>query len=182
MGYIESFINDLGGNILTIFAAFLAIKEMLSIIDWITRRFGIQTKWSILANKEKEMLLQHDIQMKAIATDIKDIKITSAEDAKATRDKINVLSQMILELQQILDTMEDRRINARRETLKQQLYNLYYKYRERAEQTGKMTLSKCEYDQFWTAFKEYESPPLNGDGLIHSIVEVYMLGFSCEGE
>lgn len=43
-----------------------------------------------------------------------------------------------------------------------------------------MILSKCEYDQFWTAFKEYETPPLNGDGFIHSIVEVFMLGFTVE--
>ena len=54
------------------------------------------------------------------------------------------------------------------------------KFKERAEATGEMVLSQCEYEQFWTAFHEYESEPLNGDGLIHSVVEVYMRGFTSE--
>ena len=118
------------------------------------------------------MLLKHEEKLTSIMNDIRDIKESGKTDNKVTRDKFNVLSQMLQEIEHKMDDMEERRNNARRETLKQQLFNLYYKYKERAEATGEMVLSQCEYEQFWTAFHEYESEPLNGDGLIHSVVEI----------
>ena len=112
------------------------------------------------------MLLKHEEKLTSIMNDIRDIKESGKTDNKVTRDKFNVLSQMLQEIEHKMDDMEERRNNARRETLKQQLFNLYYKYKERAEATGEMVLSQWE--------------PLNGDGLIHSVVEVYMRGFTSE--
>ena len=53
-----------------------------------------------------------------------------------------------------------------------------YKYRDRAEREGKRELSSVEYEGFWSMFHEYESPPLNGNGQVHSVIEVYMRGFA----
>ena len=102
------------------------------------------------------MLLKHEEKLTSIMNDIRDIKESGKTDNKVTRDKFNVLSQMLQEIEHKMDDMEERRNNARRETLKQQLFNLYYKYKERAEATGEMVLSQCEYEQFWTAFHESE--------------------------
>ena len=101
------------------------------------------------------MLLKHEEKLTSIMNDIRDIKESGKTDNKVTRDKFNVLSQMLQEIEHKMDDMEERRNNA-------------------------MVLSQCEYEQFWTAFHEYESEPLNGDGLIHSVVEVYMRGFTSE--
>ena len=107
---------------------------------------------------------------------------------QACNDKINVISHMLLELKEIIENnekknaaehqaMEEQRNSARRETLKQQLYVLYYKYRDREAREGKQELSSVEYEGFWSMFHEYEEPPLNGNGQIHSTVEPYMRGF-----
>lgn len=109
-------------------------------------------------------------------------------EIKKYNDKINAISTMIIELKEIIEKneernseehmeMENRRNEARRETLKQELYAAYYKYRDRAEREGKRELSPVEYEGFWSMFHEYESEPLNGDGQVHSVVEVYMRGF-----
>ena len=83
------------------------------------------------------MLLKHEEKLTSIMNDIRDIKESGKTDNKVTRDKFNVLSQMLQEIEHKMDDMEERRNNARRETLKQQLFNLYYKYKERAEATEK---------------------------------------------
>lgn len=181
MNYIEQLINlDIGTALFTIIIFMLAVSQMWNIFNNFCDTLGIETKWSRKRKAESSMLHKHEEKLNSIMTDIKEIKEANKVDNKVTRDKFNVLSQMLQEIEQKMDSMEERRNNARRETLKQQLYNLYYKYKERAEETGEMVLSKCEYDQFWTAFREYESKPLNGDGLIHSVVEIYMRGFTSE--
>ena len=167
MNYIEQLLNM---GIVSVFAAVLAAMMVVTQLGNIFVKFcdliGFETKWTIKKKEESSMLLKHEEKLTSIMNDI--------------RDKFNVLSQMLQEIEHKMDDMEERRNNARRETLKQQLFNLYYKYKERAEATGEMVLSQCEYEQFWTAFHEYESEPLNGDGLIHSVVEVYMRGFTSE--
>lgn len=109
-------------------------------------------------------------------------------EIKKCNNKINSISSMIIELKEIIEKnetrnseehmeMENRRNEARRETLKQELYSAYYKYKDRAEREGRRELSPVEYEGFWSMFHEYESEPLNGDGQVHSVVEVYMRGF-----
>lgn len=181
MNYIEQLLNM---GIVSVFAAVLAAMLAVTQIGNIFVKFcdliGFETKWTIKKKEESSMLLKHEEKLTSIMNDIRDIKESGKTDNKVTRDKFNVLSQMLQEIEHKMDDMEERRNNARRETLKQQLFNLYYKYKEHAEATGEMVLSQCEYEQFWTAFHEYESEPLNGDGLIHSVVEVYMRGFTSE--
>ena len=103
--------------------------------------------------------------------------------------KMNVISTMMVELKTIIEQndkknsaehmeMERQRNNVRRENLKQELYAAYYKYRDRAEREGKRELSSVEYEGFWSMFHEYGSPPLNGNGQVHSVIEVYMRGFA----
>lgn len=181
MNYIAQ-LFDMGivNVFITVVLAMLAVTQLGNILDKFCNMIGLETKWSRKRNTESSMLLKHEEKLTSIMTDIKEIKESGKTDNKVTRDKFNVLSQMLQEIEQKMDSMEERRNNARRETLKQQLYNLYYKYKERAKATGEIVLSQCEYDQFWTAFHEYESDPLNGDGLIHSVVEVYMRGFTTE--
>lgn len=181
MNYIEQLL-DMGivSVFVTVLLAMLAVTQIGNIFEKFCGMIGFETKWSRKRKSESSMLLKHEEKLTSIMTDIKEMKETNISDNKVTRDKFNVLSMMLQEIEKKMDDMEDRRNNARRETLKQQLYNLYYKYKERAETTGEMVLSKCEYDQFWTAFHEYESEPLNGNGLIHSVVEVYMRGFISE--
>ncbi|MBS6955579.1 MAG: hypothetical protein KH230_20380 [Enterocloster asparagiformis] len=109
-------------------------------------------------------------------------------EIKKCNDKMNVISTMMVELKTIIEQndkknsaehmeMELQRNNARRENLKQELYAAYYKYKDRAEREGKRELSSVEYEGFWSMFHEYESPPLNGNGQVHSVIEVYMRGF-----
>ena len=70
------------------------------------------------------MLLKHEEKLTSIMNDIRDIKESGKTDNKVTRDKFNVLSQMLQEIEHKMDDMEERRNNARRETLKQQ-YLIY---------------------------------------------------------
>lgn len=109
-------------------------------------------------------------------------------EVKKCNDKMNVISTMMVELKNIIEQndkknssehmeMERQRNNARRENLKHELYTAYYKYRDRAEREGKRELSSVEYEGFWSMFHEYESPPLNGNGQVHSVIEVFMRGF-----
>ena len=110
-------------------------------------------------------------------------------EIRKCNDKMNVISTMMVELKTIIEQndkknsaehmeMERQRNNVRRENLKQELYAAYYKYRDRAEREGKRELSSVEYEGFWSMFHEYESPPLNGNGQVHSVIEVYMRGFA----
>lgn len=183
MNYIEQILNMGILNVfLIVVLAMLAVTQLGNLLDRFCNLIGLETKWSRRRATESALVQKHEEKLTAIMTDLKEIKESNQTDNKVTRDKFNVLSQMLQEIEQKMDDMEERRNNARRETLKQQLYNLYYKYKERAETTGEMALSRCEYDQFWAAFHEYESEPLNGDGLIHGVVEVYMRGFIASEE
>lgn len=102
-----------------VLAAMLAVTQLGNIFVKFCDLIGFETKWTIKKKEESSMLLKHEEKLTSIMNDIRDIKESGKTDNKVTRDKFNVLSQMLQEIEHKMDDMEERRNNARRETLKE---------------------------------------------------------------
>lgn len=130
----------------TIFAAIFAMQSAINLIDWFCTKIGIETKWSLKHKQESEMIKAHEDVLNKI---VKDVRVTN--------DKLNVLSQMIIEMQNKADASERAR-------LKDRIAQAYRTYHERGSWT------EMEKDTFEDLMKDYE---LHGgkNSFIHSICE-----------
>mgnify|MGYP001150726039 CR=1 FL=1 len=116
MNTIEKLLNTVSvDTILFLFVALFAAREIIMLISWFCDTFGIQTKWTSRRKAEKEMLDNHERRLDSISTDV-----------KATKDKLNVVSQMLVEMQSKNDASE-------RAKLKDRISQSYRYYHERGK-------------------------------------------------
>lgn len=133
-------------TIIVIFALLFAMQTIIKIIEWYCDYFGIKTKWGLEKKHEKEMLLAHEQQLNAISA-----------DTKATKNKLNVLAQMMIEVQEKNDVSE-------RAKLKDRISQSYRYYHEKGEWNA------MEKEAFEDLIRDYENHG-GENSFVHSICE-----------
>lgn len=147
MPYLEQLNNYGFGNIILLLICVIgAIEFIISLIDKLCSRLGLETKWSLKRQKNERMIQNHEDQLNE-----------TSEQVKQIIDKINVLSQMMIEMQTRNDTQERAR-------LKDRIAQSYRYYHEKKKWT------QMDKEAFEDLINSYE---LSGgsNSFVHSICE-----------
>lgn len=120
-------------TLLSIFLLLFALREIWNIFNWFLEILGIQTKWSLQKKYDKDMILRHEEKLNDISSYV-----------HTTKDKINVLGQMILDMQDKADATERAR-------LKDRISQSYRIYHEKGEWTY------MEKESFGDLIRDYEA-------------------------
>ena len=80
-------------SIMYIILGVVAFRELCELFTWLFDFLGLENKWTKKRNTESKMLQNHEQKLSQVSTDI-----------KAINDKINVLSQMMIDMQNKADT------------------------------------------------------------------------------
>lgn len=115
------------------FVVLFALKEIITLFSWFCDTLGIQTKWTSRRKAEQEMLDSHEQRLDLISSDV-----------KATKDKINVISQMLIEMQSKNDATE-------RAKLKDRVSQSYRYYHAKGE------WNEMEKESFRDLIADYEA-------------------------
>lgn len=75
-------------SIMYIILGVVAFRELCELFTWLFDFLGLENKWTKKRNTESKMLQNHEQKLSQVSTDI-----------KAINDKINVLSQMMIDMQ-----------------------------------------------------------------------------------
>lgn len=103
MSAIKEFLNMVSvDTVFFWFVILFAFKEIITLFSWFCDTLGIQTKWTSRRKAEQEMLDSHEQRLGLISSDV-----------KATKDKINVISQMLIEMQTKNDATERAKLKDR---------------------------------------------------------------------
>lgn len=127
-------------------ALLFAIQNIVKLGDWIGDRFGFQSKRSLRSKADKEMLLRHEEKLNLISADV-----------HATKDKVNVLGQMMIDMQNKADATERAR-------LKDRISQAYRYYHEKG------TWNKMEKEAFEDLIADYEAHG-GENSFVHSVCE-----------
>lgn len=147
LGEIKTFLDFWSVDIIiAIFALLFALQSVVKLYDWICDRFGIQTKRAVRMQSDRDMLLRHEKQLNTISSDV-----------HATKDKINVLSQMIIDMQNKADATERAR-------LKDRISQAYRYYHEKGY------WNRMEKEAFEDLIADYEAHG-GQNSFVHSICE-----------
>lgn len=131
---------------ITIFASIFALQSAINLIDWFCVQTGIETKWSLKNKYESKMIKAHEEILNQIVIDVQE-----------TNDKLNVLSQMIVEIHKKSDASERAR-------LKDRIGQAYRIYHEQGFWTA------MEKEAFEDLIHDYEQHG-GKNSFIHSICE-----------
>ena len=132
--------------VMSIFIILLAVKEIWTLFNWFLDTFGIHTKWYSKRTADKNMLLRHEEKLNEISKEV----IT-------TKEKINVLSQMIIDMQNKTDATERAR-------LKDRISQAYRYYHEKG------SWNKMEKEAFDDLISDYEAHG-GKNSFVHEICE-----------
>jgi len=143
--YLLSEVGVLNATI-TIFAAIFAFQSVINLIDWFCAKMGIETRWSLKNKQESQMINAHEETLNKIVNDV-----------RGTNEKLNVLSQMMIEMQKKSDASERAR-------LKDRIGQAYRNYHERG------SWSEMEKESFEGLIYDYEQHG-GENSFIHSICE-----------
>lgn len=147
MNEIKTFLELWSGNIvLFMFVTLFAFQNIVKLFDWICERFGFESKRSLRIKADKDMLLCHEKTLASISTEV-----------HTTKDKINVLSQMIIDMQNKTDATERAR-------LKDRISQAYRYYHEKGH------WNRMEKEAFEDLIKDYEAHG-GKNSFVHSICE-----------
>lgn len=147
MSYIEQLTNYGFGNILLLLVCVIgAIEFVTSLADKICSRFGLETKWSLKRQKKDRMIQNHEKQLNE-----------TSEQVKKIIDKVNIVSQMMVEMQTRNDAQERAR-------LKDRIAQSYRYYHEKKQWT------QMDKEAFEDLIKSYELSGGN-NSFVHSICE-----------
>lgn len=131
---------DLNRFILEFFIILLFTLKFSDILALAKKKTGIITKWELDRKREQEAIERHSCELEEIKTNL-----------AAVREKLNVLSQMLVELQEKEDESERYDLRAR-------ISSLYRMYHERfAREPLDAVWTQMEKDSFNGLVKSYEN-------------------------
>lgn len=133
-------------TVLSIFISLFALREGWTLFSWFLEVLGVQTKWSLQKKNDRSMLLRHEDKLNTISSDV-----------HTTKDKINLLWQMILDMQDKADATERAR-------LKDRISQAYRLYHEKYEWTY------MEKEAFEDLIRDYEAHG-GKNSFVHEICE-----------
>lgn len=133
-------------SIMYIILGVVAFRELCELFTWLFGFLGLENKWTKKHNLESKMLQSHEQKLNQVSA-----------DTKAINDKINVLSQMILDMQNKADT-------SKRAELKDRISQSYRYYHAK----GQWNL--MEKEAFDGLIRDYESHG-GENSFVHSVCE-----------
>lgn len=162
MTYIEKLLSINAVSVVTVlFLLLLASVEAFNAVTKFLSCFGLDNRWSRQRKAERDMLLNHEAQLRDVSGDVRAIK-----------DNVNALSQLVVEMQEKSDASE-------RAKLKDRLTQAYRYYKDQAEKTGVLDWSELEEDAFWSMYDDYVKR--GGNHYVRDTIEPYMREFKVTG-
>lgn len=147
---------------IAVFSILAGFKAGISLIEWIVKKTGLETKWMRKSRKEHEVLVQTSQGLKTLQKQHDE----SVKQSETIRSELSQLTRTINGIADTLSNMQQKENETKLKELKDSLVRYYNKYKD----TGRW--SKLEKDAFWDLFDDYEKR--GGNGFIHSIVEPVM--------
>lgn len=133
-------------SIMYIILGVVAFRELCELFTWLFNFLGLENKWTKKRNTESKMLQNHEQKLNQVSVDI-----------KAINDKINVLSQMLVEMQNKAD-------ESKRAELKDRISQSYRYY------NAKKQWNFMEKEAFDGLIRDYESHG-GENSFVHSVCE-----------
>ena len=147
MEFIETALQNLSvESIIFVFVLMLAATQAWKVGTNFLATFGIKFEWLEKRKKESNLLKKHDEMLNEIVV-----------ETKATSDKVSVLGQMIVDMQQKTDASEWAK-------LKDRISQAYRFYHDRGE------WNKMEREAFNDLISDYEAHG-GQNSFVHSICE-----------
>lgn len=151
---------------ISVFVILVAIKTIISLLEWFSEKLGLETKWTKKKREEHDLLIQTSQNL----ADLQDrheesVKQSIIHDEMIKKD-ISSLTDTVNGIANTLNSMQEKENETKLKELKGSLIRYYNRYKDIGE------WSKLEKDAFWDLFDDYEKR--GGDGYIHSIVEPAM--------
>lgn len=147
MEFIETALQNLSvESIIFVFVLMLAATQAWKIGTNFLATFWIKFEWLEKRKKESNLLKKHDEMLNKIVV-----------ETKATSDKVSVLGQMIVDMQQKTDASE-------RAKLKDRISQAYRYYHDKGE------WNKMEREAFNDLIRDYEAHG-GQNSFVHSICE-----------
>lgn len=157
--------------IIKVICIVIVVFFLVEFKDRFISKYGINTQRQREQKKNSDIIQKTNEDLAAV--------IQSVNTLEKSIDSINTslerLTVDIIYVKQTQDDMQEKNRQSKQVEYKDQLYQAYMFYKERAESTGRKEWSKIEYDGFWSMFNDYES--YGGNGYVHKIVEPYMREF-----
>ena len=147
MEFIETALQNLSvESIIFVFVLMLAATQAWKVGTNFLATFGSKFEWLEKRKKESNLLKKHDEMLNEIVV-----------ETKATSDKVSVLGQMIVDMQQKTDASE-------RAKLKDRISQAYRYYHDKGE------WNKMEREAFNDLIRDYEAHG-GQNSFVHSICE-----------
>jgi len=139
--------------LIIIISGLVAFQYLTNNFDWFNKRFGFKSRKAREREKESNMIVEHEAKIAELDKKFKDL----LDMDKTIKDKINVISQMILESEKKSDA-------AARARLKDRIGQAYRYYHERG------SWNRMERDAFKDLIEDYEAHG-GENSFVHEICE-----------
>ena len=150
----------------TVFIVLIGIKAIVSLLEWVIEKLGLETKWLKKKREDHSLLIQTSQKLSELQErHDKSVKESIRHDELIKAD-LSVLTSTVNGIADTLNRMQEKDNETKLKELKGSLIRYYNKYKDMGE------WSRLEKDAFWDLFDDYEKR--GGDGFIHSIVEPVM--------
>lgn len=152
--------------LLQFFAILFGIKAIVSILEWVLDKLGLETKSMRKKREEKNLLKQTADSLVSLQNQQAADRQVSTQHDKMIKNDLAKLSITVDSIVNTLAEMQRKDNESELKRLKDSLVRYYNKYKNIGE------WSKLEKDAFWDLFDDYEQR--GGDGFVHSIIEPVM--------
>lgn len=157
---------DFASLFISVFIILVGIKAIVSLLEWIVSKLGIETKWMRKKREDHDLLVKTSKNLLELQeTHEESVKQSIRHDELIKNDLIS-LTNTVNGIANTLSEMQKKDNETKIKELKDSLTRYYNKYKNIGE------WSKLEKDAFWDLFEDYEER--GGDGYMHTIVEPVM--------
>lgn len=157
---------DFTSAFISIFVILAGIKSVLSIIEWLIDKMGLETKWMLKKKTDRRLLMQTSNDLCSLQKKHDESVKQSIRHDEIIKKEIVTLTDTVNQIVKTLEAMQQKENETELKKLKDSLIRYYNKYKI----TGQW--SKLEKEAFWDLFEDYEAR--GGNGYIHSIIEPAM--------
>lgn len=167
METIKEFINiDFLNVFWSVFVILIGTQAVVSVLEWIIGKLGLETKGMRKRRKEHDLLMQTSQDLSKLQEKHDESVKQSIRHDEMIKEDISSLTNTVNGIVDTLNIMQQKENKTKIKELRGSLIRYYNKYKNIGE------WSKLEAEAFWDLFNDYEER--GGDGYIHTIVEPTM--------
>lgn len=167
METIKEFINiDFLNVFWSVFVILIGTQAVVSVLEWIIGKLGLETKGMRKRRKEHDLLMQTSQDLSKLQAKHEESVKQSIRHDEMIKEDISSLTNTVNGIVDTLNIMQQKENKTKVKELRESLIRYYNKYKNIGE------WSKLESEAFWDLFNDYEER--GGDGYIHTIVEPVM--------